>query len=87
MLQVAIDFGAQRGRKRALCDVRDAQLGGDREPGRDRQAQVGHFGEAGAFAAQDVAHGGGAIGAAVAEEIDVALNGHTAIMAPKTPGG
>ena len=83
VLQVPIDFGAQCGRKRAVFEVRDAELGGERESGRDRQSQVGHLGEAGAFAAEDVAHGGGAIGATVAEEVDVALNGHTAIMEPE----
>jgi len=77
MLQVAIDFPAQCRRERAVLDVGDAQPGGDRKPGRNRQAEVGHFGEAGAFAAEDVAHRGGAIGAAVAEEIDVAFNRHT----------
>ncbi len=87
MLQVPIDLGAERGRKCPFGDVGDAEFGGDRKAGRDGQAEVGHFGEAGAFPAQDVTHRGGAIGAAVAEEIDVAFNGHTAIMAPKTPGG
>ncbi len=87
MLQVAVDLGAERGRKRPFGDIGDAEFGGDRKAGRDRQAEVGHFGEAGAFPAQDVTHRGGAVGAAVAEGIDVAFNGHTAIMAPKTPGG
>ena len=83
MLQVAIDLGAECRRKRSLGDVRDAEPGGDRKAGRDGEAEVGHFGEAGALATQDVAHGGGAVGAAVAEEIDVALNGHSAIMEPE----
>ena len=74
---MAIDFGAQRRGERALLDIGDAQLGGDREPGRDGQAQVGHFGEPGALAAQDIAHRRRTISAAVAEEVDVAFNGHT----------
>ena len=77
MLQVAVDFGAECGGKGAVFEVRDAQLGGDREAGRDGQPQVGHLGEAGALAAEDVAHGSGAVGAAVAEEINVSFNGHT----------
>ncbi len=83
VLQVAIDFSAQRRGKGAFFEVGDAQLGGEGEARRDGQTQVRHFGEAGAFAAEDVAHGGGAVGAPVAEEIDVAFNGHTAIMEPE----
>ena len=79
-----VDFGAQRGRECPLGDIGNAEPGGDGEAGRDGEAEVGHFGEAGAFAAQNVAHRGGTIRAAVAKEVDVSFNGHTAIMQPKT---
>ena len=54
-----------------LLVVDVADLGGDREPGRHRQAGVGHLGEARAFAAEQVLHVAVAVGLAVAEEIDV----------------
>src|SRR6267378_6571687 len=74
---MTIDFSAECGGKGAVFEVCDTQLGGDRESGRDRQSQVGHLGEAGAFATEDIAHSGGTVGAAVAEEIDVSFDGHT----------
>src|SRR5260370_38958171 len=77
MLQVAIDLGAERGRKGPFGDIGDAELGGDREAGRNGEAEVGHFGKTRAFPAQNVTHRGRAVGAAVAEEIDMAFNGHT----------
>ena len=52
-----------------------AGLGGDREAGRHRQARVGHLGEAGALAAEQVAHRRVALGAAAAPGVDVALGG------------
>ena len=54
-----------------VVDVAD--LGGDREAGRHRQARVGHLGEAGAFAAEQVLHVAVAVGFAVAEEVHVLL--------------
>src|ERR1700756_2064807 len=50
--------------------VVSAHLGRNREAGRDRQSQVGHFGQSGALAAQQIAHRGFALGAAVAKAID-----------------
>ncbi len=50
-----------------------ADAGGNGEAGRHRQAEIGHFGKAGALAAQKVAHIGLALGAAVAEGIDPLL--------------
>src|SRR5204862_141791 len=81
MLEVPVDFRAQRRRESAFLDVSDAQSGGDGEAGRDGEAKVGHFSQAGALATQDVAHGSGTVGAAIAEEIDVSFNAHSAIMA------
>ena len=46
------------------------------KPGRHRDADVGHLGESGALAAEEVLHGGGAVGAALAEEVDEGL-GHS----------
>ena len=40
-----------------------ADLGRDREPGRHRQAEIAHFGEVGALAAEQVAHLGPPLGA------------------------
>src|SRR5450759_1556966 len=66
-----LDLGAQV--FRILLVVRvivGAELGGDGEAGRHRQAEIGHFGQAGALAAQQIAHGSLALGAAVAEAVD-----------------
>ena len=52
-----------------------AGLGRDGEAGRDREAGVGHLGEARALAAEQVAHRGVALGPAVAPREDVALGG------------
>src|SRR5262249_23794147 len=43
---------------------------GDGETRRHRQAEIGHLGKAGAFAAEEVAHVGAAFGFAVAEAVD-----------------
>ena len=59
----------------AVGEVVVAGLGRDREAGRGRQAGVGHLGEAGALAAEEVAHPGVALGRAVAPGVDVALGG------------
>jgi hypothetical protein len=44
------------GRSTPLREERQARLGGDRESGRDRQAHVGHLGEVGPLAAEEVLH-------------------------------
>src|SRR5712671_499325 len=71
---MTIDFSAQRGGEGTLLEIGDAQLGGDREAGRNGQTQIGHLGEAGAFAPEDVAHGCRAIRVAIAEEVDVSFD-------------
>ena len=58
-----------------------AGLGGDGEAGRDRQARVGHLGEAGALAAEQVAHPRVALGLAAPEGVDVALGGTVRALA------
>ena len=50
-----------------------AGFGGDGEAGRDRQAGLGHLGEAGALAAEQIAHGAVALGITGAEGIDISL--------------
>ena len=47
-----------------------ADLGRDREAGRHGQAEIGHLGEVGALAAEEVAHARLALGLAVAEGVD-----------------
>ena len=56
-----------------LLVIEVAGVGGDGEPGRHRQAGVGHLGEAGALAAERVLHRAVAVGLAVAEEVDELL--------------
>ena len=53
---VGVEIGADRGR--------------NREAGRHRQAEIGHFGEVGALAAEQVAQARFALGLAVAEGVD-----------------
>jgi len=67
-----------------------ADFGGDREPRRHRQPQVGHFREVGALAAEQVLHAALAFGFAVAEGVDPF--GHrrspwVVAAAPGTQGG
>ena len=54
----------------AVGVIERADVGGDGEAGRHRQAQIGHLGQPRALAAEQVAHAGLALGAAVAERID-----------------
>ena len=75
LLQVPGDLFAQRVREIPGFNVGEAQLGGEGEAGRHRQAQIRHFGEPRALAAQDVAHRGRAVRAAGAERVDEALDG------------
>ena len=63
------------GQRLAGGEVVVARLGRDGEAGRHGQAGVGHLGQAGALAAEQVAHRGVAFGAPAAEGVDVALGG------------
>ena len=54
-------------------EVVEAETAGDGEAGRDGDADGGHLGEARALAAENLLHGGGAVGAALPEEIDQRL--------------
>ncbi len=54
----------------AVGVVVGADLGGDGETGRHRQAEIGHLSESRALAAEQVAHIGAPFGLAVAETID-----------------
>ena len=71
LLQVLRDLAVDRRGDLLLFLVVDvADLGGDRKTGRHGQARIGHLGEAGAFAAEEVLHVPVAVGLAVAEEVD-----------------
>ena len=71
-VEVLGDLFPEPGRVVALVVVeRRAHLGGDGEPGRHRDAEIGHFGQVGALAAKQLLHLGFAFGAAAAEEVDV----------------
>ncbi len=59
----------------AAGEIVVAGFRGDREAGRDRQACIRHLGEAGALAAEQVAHRGVALSVAAAEGVDVASAG------------
>ena len=59
-----------------------AGLGRDGEAGRDRQAGAGHLGEAGALAAEQVAHRRVALGRTGAPGVDVALGGAVGAIGP-----
>ena len=52
--QVLADLGVQAVGDRALLQVLAARLGGDDEPGRNRQAKIGHLSQVGPFAAQQI---------------------------------
>ena len=54
----------------AVLVIVGADLGGDGEARRNGQAETCHLGKAGAFAAEEVAHIGAALGLAVAEAVD-----------------
>ncbi len=53
-----------------VCVKVRADLGGDREAGRHRQAETAHLGETGTLAAQQVFHVGPALGGPVAKPVD-----------------
>src|SRR5262249_18464964 len=53
----------------AVLVIVAADGGGDGEARRHRQAEIGHFGQAGAFAAEEVAHAGAALALAVPEAV------------------
>ncbi len=72
LLHVPGDLGIDRsGNLRLLLVVDVADLGRDRESRRHGEPGVGHFGQAGAFAPEQVLHGAVAVGSAVPEEIHV----------------
>ena len=59
-------------------EIVKAEIGGDGEAGRNWNADHGHLGKAGTFAAENVFHGSGAVGAALPEGIDQRLSVGTA---------
>ena len=68
--EAGIDLRLEFGRiGLAVLVVIRADLGRDGEARRDRQAEIGHFREVGAFAAEQVAHLGAALGLAVPEAV------------------
>ena len=66
-----VDHFRQGLRDLVLGVVDVADVGGDRETGRHRQAGIRHLGEAGALASERVLHRAVAVGLAVAEEVHV----------------
>ena len=88
LTQVAVDLRrASDGGVAAAVRVEvRADLGGDREAGRDGQPEAGHLGEVGALAAEQLLHRGIAVGDAAAEGKDelarAALGGHRACCWP-----
>jgi hypothetical protein len=85
-LQVVLDLAPQPGRELTALEIAVADVGGDGEAGRDGNAERGHLGEPGAFAAEHVLHGRGAIGAALAEEVDERLGERPAHAGVATSG-
>ena len=71
----------------AGAEVVVAGLGGDGEAGGSRQARVGHLGQAGTLAAQQVLHPAVALGLAAAPGVDVALGGLVGLCARVGHGG
>jgi hypothetical protein len=69
--EVDFDFFGEAGREVGVIVIIDTGFGGKGEAGRDGDADVGHFGQTGAFAAQQVLHLGGPLGGPVAEIISV----------------
>ena len=59
------------GKRAPRAVVGRPRLGGDREAGRDGNAEIGHLGELGALATEQVAHDGGAFRLAGAERVHV----------------
>ena len=68
-LQCSLHLGTETGRKGPRLEIGLAHGRGNREPGRDGYSEIGHFGEAGALAAEEILHGGRAVGATQAEEV------------------
>ena len=86
LAQVVFDLAIDLGWDAALLGVVDvADAGGDGEPGRHRQAGVGHLGEARALAAEHVLHRPIAVRLAGAEEEDVLLRARLLRRAPPPP--
>ena len=72
-LEGVLHLGLQPLGELVALEIVQAEIAGDGEAGRDRNADGGHLGEAGSLAAEHVLHGGGAVGPALAEEIDQRL--------------
>ena len=72
-VQRVLDLRLQALGELVAVEVAEAEAAGDGEAGRDGDADGGHLGEAGALAAEHVLHGGGAVGAPLAEEVDEGL--------------
>ena len=72
-LQGVLHLGPEALGELVALEIVQAETAGDGEAGRDRDADGGHLGEAGALAAEHVLHGGGAVGAALPEEVDQRL--------------
>src|SRR5262249_40580166 len=66
--QRRVNRGTESGREAAGFEVGTAEGGRNGESRRNRDAEVGHFGEPGAFAAEHVFHRRGPVGATLAEE-------------------
>jgi hypothetical protein len=71
MLQRLLDLSLQRSRIGFVVGVKiSADRSWNREARRHRQAEIGHFGEIGALAAEQIAQAGFALGLAVAKRVD-----------------
>ena len=68
-----LDLHLQAAGEVMAFEVAEAETAGDGEAGRDGDADGGHLGEAGALAAEDVLHAGGAVRAPLPEEVDEGL--------------
>jgi hypothetical protein len=85
-VQRILHLGLQALRKLVALEVTEAETAGDREAGRDGDADGGHLGEAGPLAAKHVLHRGGAVGTPLPEEVDQGL-GHGAAHAGVATSG
>src|SRR6185437_12954294 len=68
-----LDFHLQALGELMALEVAEAETAGDGEAGGNRNADGGHLGQAGTLAAEDLLHGGGAVGAPLPEEVDEGL--------------
>ena len=71
VIERPLDLSGKVGRIALIVGVKiGADLGRDGKAGRNREPEIGHFGEVRALATEQVAHVRGALGPAVAEGID-----------------